>query len=142
VLARLFHLTGKPDWRARADAVLKAFAGQPDQLAGMPTLLAAADLLEEAVTVVIIGPQQAATGLTQAALGAPDPAVVVLRAADTGALPADHPAFGKTARPQESAIPHGATIPHGAVAYVCRRSVCGLPITDPAALSRTLRTRV
>jgi uncharacterized protein YyaL (SSP411 family) len=142
VLARLFHLTGNPDWRARAEAVLKAFAGQPDQLAGMPTLLAAADLLEEAVTVVIIGPQQAATGLTQAALRAPDPAVVVLRAADTGALPADHPAFGKTARPQESAIPHGATIPHGAVAYVCRRSVCGLPITDPAALSRTLRTRV
>ena len=55
VLARLFHLTGDPDWRARADAVLSAFAGQPDQLAGMPTLLAAADLLEEAASVVIAG---------------------------------------------------------------------------------------
>jgi uncharacterized protein YyaL (SSP411 family) len=160
VLARLFHLTGKPDWRARADAVLKAFAGQPDQLAGMPTLLAAADLLEEAATVVIVGapeavavvvgapeavavvvgaPEAAAVvvgapeavaGLAQAAIGAPDPAVVVLRAADTRALPSTHPAFGKTA---------GS---HPAVAYVCRRAVCGLPVADPAALSQKLRTRV
>ena len=127
VLARLFHLTGDPDWRIRASAVLSAFAGQPDQLAGMPTLLAAADLLEEAASVVIAG---ASTALLAAALSAPDPAVVVLRAADTGALPPDHPAFGKTA---------GS---HGAVAYVCRRNVCGLPITDPSALSQALRTRV
>ena len=55
VLARLFHLTGDPDWRTRTSAVLTAFAGQPDQLAGMPTLLAAADLLEEATSVVIAG---------------------------------------------------------------------------------------
>ena len=79
VLARLFHLTGDPAWRTRADAVLRAFAGQPDQLAGMPTLLAAADLLEEATSVVIVG--TASTPLLEAALQAPDPAVVVLRAA-------------------------------------------------------------
>jgi uncharacterized protein YyaL (SSP411 family) len=136
VLARLFHLTGNQDWRARADAVLQAFAGQPDQLAGMPTLLAAADLLDEAATVVIVGPPDAATGLVQAALGAPDPAVVVLQVSDTAALPPDHPAFGKPAHPQETASRHEA------VAYVCRRSVCGLPIADPAALSQALRTRV
>jgi uncharacterized protein len=127
VLARLFHLTGNPDWRARASAVLTAFAGQADQLAGMPSLLAAADLLEEAATVVIAGDS---TPLLAAALSAPDPAVVVLRAADTSALPPDHPAFGKTAGPV------------GAVAYVCRRNVCGLPISDPSALSQALRARV
>jgi uncharacterized protein YyaL (SSP411 family) len=127
VLARLFHLTGNPDWRTRASAVLTAFAGQPDQLAGMPTLLASADLLEEAATVVIAGD---AAPLLAAALSAPDPAVVVLRAADTSALPPDHPAFGKTAGPL------------GTIAYVCRRNVCGLPISDPLALSQALRTRV
>jgi uncharacterized protein len=127
VLGRLYHLTGNPEWRSRTAAVLTAFAGQPDQLAGMPTLLAAADLLEEAATVVIAGDSPA---LLKAALGAPDPAIVVLRAANTNQLPPDHPAFGKTA---------GSL---GAVAYVCRRNVCGLPITDPAALSQTLRTRV
>jgi uncharacterized protein YyaL (SSP411 family) len=110
VLARLFHLTGEPHWRTRADAVLSAFAGQPEQLAGMPTLLAAADFLAEAASVVI--------------------AVVVLRAPETAVLPPGHPAFGKTAGP------------HEAVAYVCRRNVCGLPIADPADLSQALRTRV
>ena len=126
VLARLFHLTGDPQWRTRGQAVLCAFAGQPDQLAGMPTLLGAADLLEEAASVVIAGSSAA---LEQAALAAPDPAVITLRASDAGALPVDHPAFGKTAGPD------------GAVAYVCRRSVCGLPIADPASLSRALRAR-
>ena len=127
VLARLFHLTGDPGWRVRASAVLTAFAGQPDQLSGMPTLLAAADLLEEATSVVIAGHSPA---LLAAALAAPDPAVVVLRAADTSTLPQDHPAFGKAAGP------------FGAVAYVCRRAVCGLPIADPSALAQALRTRV
>lgn len=128
VLARLFHLTGAADWRARADAVLTAFTGQADQLAGMPTLLAAADLLEEGASVVIVGADAAA--LVEAAGHAPDPAVMVLRARDTGALPADHPAHGKTAAA------------HEAVAYVCRRNVCGLPITNAASLSEALRTRV
>jgi uncharacterized protein YyaL (SSP411 family) len=127
VLARLFHLTGNPAWRAKASAVLTAFAGQPDQLAGMPTLLAAADLLEEAASVVIAGESAA---LLAAALRAPDPAVVLLRAAGPAMLPTDHPAFGKTAGPD------------GAVAYVCRRNVCSLPIADPSALSQALRTRV
>jgi uncharacterized protein YyaL (SSP411 family) len=128
VLARLFHLTGDANWRARADAVLTAFTGQADQLAGMPTLLAAADLLEEGASVVVVGTGSAT--LVEAALGAPDPAVMVLRAPDTGALPVGHPAHGKTAAPD------------GAAAYVCRRNVCGLPITDTVPLSQALRTRV
>jgi uncharacterized protein YyaL (SSP411 family) len=128
VLARLFHLTGDANWRARAEAVLTAFTGLTDQLAGMPTLLAGADLLEEGASVVIVGADSAA--LAEAASGAPDPAVIVLRAPHTGALPVGHPAHGKT------------TAPHGAAACVCRRNVCGLPITDAAALSQALRTRV
>jgi uncharacterized protein YyaL (SSP411 family) len=132
VLARLFHLTGNAGWRVRAEAVLTAFGGQADQLAGMPTLLAAADLLEEGAGVVVAGAPDAlaADALTAGALAAPDPAVVVLRGVDTDGLPADHPAFGKTA---------GAG---GASAFICRRAVCGLPITDPAVLARTLRTRI
>ena len=129
VFARLFHLTGDPEWRTRATAVLRAFGGQPDQLSGMPSLLAAADLLEEGASVVIAGEPATAAALARAALSAPDPAIVVLRAADTNALPSGHPAYGKTAGM------------HGATAYVCRRNVCGLPITDPAVLARTLGSR-
>lgn len=127
VFARLWHLTGDAGWRERAEALLRAFTGNPDQLAAMPTLLAAADALEEAVTVVVAG--ELAEPLAVVALCAADPAVVVLRARDPGQLPPEHPAFGK---------PTGA---QGAVAFVCRRQVCGLPISDGTALAVALSAR-
>jgi uncharacterized protein len=131
VFARLWHLTGDAEWRERTEALLRAFAGNPDQFAAMPTLLAAADLLEEAATVVIAGDPRhpLAQTLTSTALAAADPAVVVLRAANTTVLPADHPAFGKAA---------GA---EGAAAYVCRRNVCGLPMVDGTVLAAALSAR-
>jgi len=131
VFARLWHLTGETVWRDRADAVLRAFTGIPDQLAAMPTLLAAADLLEEAASTVITGPADSDVGhvLAAAALAGPDPATVVLRTPTADALPPSHPAHGKTG---------GA---HGAEAYVCRRNICGLPVTAPVALAHMLRTR-
>ncbi len=120
VLARLLHLTGDPAWRSRAEAVLSAFSGQPEQLSAMPTLLAAVDLLEEAASVVA-----SSAALLQAALRSPDPAVVVVHAG-TEALQPGHPAYSK---------------PAGPFAYVCRRNVCGLPIGDPEALAKALLTR-
>ncbi|MEO9189266.1 MAG: thioredoxin domain-containing protein [Acetobacteraceae bacterium] len=131
VFARLHHLTGAPIWRTRAEAVLRAFAGNRGQLAAMPTLLAAADLLEEAATIVIAGASD--HPLTEArlaaALAGPDPAVAVLRAPTADALPPGHPAHAKTAGQA------------GAAAFLCRRGTCGLPITDAAALARALRAR-
>jgi len=131
VFARLHDLTGAPVWRSRAEALLRAFSGNPDQFATMPTLLAAADLLEEGATVVIVGPldHPATEALAAAALASPDPTVVVLRAPAPDALAPDHPAYGKTA---------GAS---GAAAYLCRRGVCGLPVSDPGALANALRGR-
>jgi hypothetical protein len=131
VFARLWHLTGDAVWRERAEGVLRAFTGNPDQFAAMPTLLAAADLLEEAATVVVAGDPATspAAELAAVALGAADPAVVVLRAAEPSALPQDHPAFGKSAGQE------------GAAAFVCRRSVCGLPMLDGAALAEALSSR-
>ena len=129
VFARLFHLTSEAVWRDRTEALLRAFFTVPEQAAGMPGLLAAADLLENAATVVLAGAPQAPGVQTFAAvaLAAPDPAVVVLRAAAPDALPPGHPAAGK---------PLGAS---GAAAYVCRGGVCGLPIEDTQALAAALR---
>ena len=129
VFARLYHLTGETRWRARAEGVLTAFSGEPDQLAGMPTLLAAADLLEEGASVVVAGQGPLAERLAAAALAAPDPAVMVLRATDTAALPAAHPAHGKG--PMDGL----------AAAYVCRRETCSLPVSDAYALAAMLRSR-
>jgi hypothetical protein len=120
VFARLFHLTGETMWRERTEALLRAFTGTLDHLAQMPTLLAAADLLEEGATVVVVGDD----GLAATALASPDPATMVLRVAATEALPTTHPAYGKGGGP---------------AAYVCRRSVCSLPVANPAALADMLR---
>jgi uncharacterized protein YyaL (SSP411 family) len=54
----------------------------------------------------------------------------VLRARSLDLLPANHPAFGKTTGAQ------------GPTAYVCRRNVCGLPLTDGAMLAKALSARV
>jgi uncharacterized protein YyaL (SSP411 family) len=131
VFARLWHLTGDAGWRDRCEALLRAFTGNPDQLAAMPTLLAAADLLEEAATVVVAGERlhPFSRTLAAAAVASADPAVVVVRAYAPDALPQTHPAFGK---------PAGST---GAVAYVCRRNVCGLPIMDGEAVRSALTAR-
>ena len=70
--------------------------------------------------------------LASAALGAADPAMVVLRTDSLEALPAEHPAFGKSAGTG------------GATAYVCRHHVCELPrrlaccAADPPARAQRL----
>jgi uncharacterized protein YyaL (SSP411 family) len=129
VLARLYHLTGETVFRSRAEAVLTAFGGLGDSLAAAPTLLAAADLLEEGAVVVISGAPTAplSQALIATALASPDPAICVLRAAIPGDLPIFHPAHGKTTdRP---------------AAYLCRAGICGLPVTSPDALAAMLRLR-
>jgi uncharacterized protein YyaL (SSP411 family) len=127
IFARLFHQTGDAAWRRHAEALLAAFSGDERMLASMPTLLAAAALLENATTVVITGDTEspAAAALIHVALTAPDPALCVVRAPDTGRLAASHPAYGKPAG-------------DGAAAYVCRGTVCSLPVRSAAALRDAL----
>ncbi len=129
VLARLYHLTGIEIYRDRSRAAIAAFGGLGDRLTGCPTLLAAADLLEDGAVAVIAGARDlpATHALLDMALASPDPAIVVLRAPAADALPPAHPAHGKTA-------PSGH-----ALAYVCRGGVCGLPVETPAALAIALR---
>ena len=129
VLARLQHLTGGPRFRARAEAALLAYGGLGDSLSAAPGLLCAADLLEEATTVVVAGPPDHPTTLTllATALTAPDPTVCVLRAPPGSTLPPGHPAHGKPT--------------NGPAAFVCRNGTCGLPISDPATLAIALRSR-
>ena len=125
-MARLFHLTGDEFWRSRTVAVLRAFCGDRARLSTMPTLLAAADLLENAVTVVVAGPMdENAAALLNVGKTSADPRAVVLHAPYPDALPPSHPAFGKTAP--------GA-------AYVCRAGACSLPVSPPDALRALLRT--
>jgi uncharacterized protein YyaL (SSP411 family) len=120
--ARLLHLTGGAEFRAKAEAVLASFGGRVDMLAGAPVLLAAADMLANAACVVVTGES---LPLRQAALAAADPAVVVLSVSAGASLPPSHPAHGKT-----GAVP---------AAFICQGAVCALPVTTPAALRAGLR---
>jgi uncharacterized protein YyaL (SSP411 family) len=128
VLARLYHLTGEAAWRSRAEAVITAFSGSRDNLVGMPTLLAAADLLQNGASVVVTGPAHhpLAGALLAVARRCADPAVAVLWTAG-GDLPRTHPAHGKTVGPADAA------------AYLCRGETCGLPTDDPQELAQQLR---
>jgi hypothetical protein len=129
VCARLYHLTGIEIWRSRAAAAITAFGGLGDRLTGCPTLLVAADLLDDGAIAVIAGAVDlpATEALVATALAFPDPAVVVLRATDVGSLPPNHPAHGKTAPPGR------------ALAFVCRGGVCGPPVETQAELVVALR---
>ena len=130
VLARLHHLTGEVGFRARAQALLGAYGGLGQDWQAAPSLLAAADLLEEAAVVVVTGPADAPAtrDLVATVLAAPDPAICLLRAPAAEDVPPGHPAYGKTAA-------------GGSAAYVCRAGMCGLALRDPAILAATLRRR-
>jgi uncharacterized protein len=123
VLAMLFHLTGKDEYRARAEALIAAFSGELERNAlAMPVLMTGQILLEDAVQVVVTGDSARGQALARAAWQAPQPNLVFQHIADPAALPDGHPAKGKTA-------PDGAP-----AAFVCRGPVCSLPIADPQAL--------
>jgi hypothetical protein len=128
--ARLFHLTGDTAWRDQSERIIAAFSGATDQLAGMVTLLAASDLLQNATVVAIAGDplSRGYHALLQTALTAADPTVVVLHAPTGHALPLNHPAHGKTALNGQAA------------AYLCRNQTCGLPITDAMTLHNNLNS--
>jgi uncharacterized protein YyaL (SSP411 family) len=128
LLARLFHLTGEAAYRDRARAVVEAFAARFDQPTASATLLAAAELLEDGVVVVVAGDPglPAFRDLLAEALASCDPACCVLRLSPGTILPQTHPAYGKMA-------PDGT-----ALAYVCRGATCLPPIDNAATLRRTL----
>ncbi len=130
VLARLWHLTGEDRYRQRAEAVIGAFAGEVNRnVFPLSTLINAAELLQEAAQVVILGDRAEAGGaaLLAALRRRSQPNLVLQVLGDGESLPSGHPASGKTA------------VNGSATAYVCRGMTCSLPITDPDELLAALR---
>ena len=130
VLARLWYLTGEERYRARAEAVIGAFAGETERnVFPLSTLINAAEVLQQAVQVVILGePDGEERAALLAALRQRSQPNLVLQVLEGAAsLPAGHPASGKSA------------VEGAATAYVCRGTSCSLPITDPSELDVALR---
>jgi uncharacterized protein YyaL (SSP411 family) len=124
-LARLWLHTGEDAYRARAEDIVRFFAGEIRTNAfSFASLMDASVFLAGATQVAVVGdPADPATRALHAAAfrgAATDRVVQVV--APGAALPDGHPATGK------------GTVEGAPAAYVCRGPVCALPITDPDAL--------
>ena len=129
VLARLFYLTGKADYRERAGAIVRAFSGELERNAmAMPLLFNANEMLAGAVQIAICGEAGAddTAALAAAAQSVSVPNRVTMVVAPGDELPTAHPAAGK------------GIVDGRAAAYVCRGMTCTLPITEPTALAAEL----
>ncbi|MGB8275568.1 MAG: thioredoxin domain-containing protein [Alphaproteobacteria bacterium] len=129
VLARLYHLTGKPEYAERARGAIAAFSGGiAENFFSLPTLLNASELLRGAVEIVLVGPSanREQHPLARAAFACSLPNRVMQMFPEKAGVPATHPAFGRSA------------IDGKMTAYVCRAGTCSLPITEPEALAAAL----
>jgi len=129
VLARLFLLTGKEDYRSRAEALVEIFSGEASQsFPNMASLLNGWDLLQSARQLVVVG--QSDDPITESMLRAAARTglgtLVLLRLEPGEPLPAVHPAFGKTDVSKPTA-------------YLCQGQTCGLPVYDAPSLTHALQ---
>jgi uncharacterized protein YyaL (SSP411 family) len=119
VLTRLAILTGDDGYRERAEAIIRAFAGEVSRnFFPLATLINNAELAAKPLQIVLAGEPQdpAFAALRRAVYTASLPNAVVQALPPSHELPVGHPAFGKGLVDGEPA------------AYVCEGPVCSLPI--------------
>ena len=125
VLTRLAILTGDADYRDRAEALIRAFAGEvPRNFFPLATLINNAELAQKPVQIVLVGnsTDPGFAALHRAVYQVSLPRRVVQAVPPGQTLPADHPAFGK------------GLVDGKAAAYVCEGPVCSLPIVETQQL--------
>jgi uncharacterized protein YyaL (SSP411 family) len=130
VLARLYFLTGDDRYRAQAEAIIAAFSGAVLRTVfPFATLINAADFLQNATQIVLVGRAGDATleELARQVYARSLPNRLVMRIAPEEQLPQGHPAYGK------------GLVQGKPAAYICRGQTCSLPITEPAALMKALQ---
>ncbi len=129
VLVRLALMTGKSDYRDRAEQLITTFmAEEANHNLHHPTLLIAWEMLARGTQIVIAGDpgSDATKALARVALTSPNRLSVVTHVAPDQTLPADHAAAGK------------GMVDGKPAAYVCVGPTCSLPVTDPADLADAL----
>jgi hypothetical protein len=130
--ARLFYLTGKAEYRDKAERIVRTFSGELQRnFFPLASLLNGNEDLQRGLQVVIRGrrDEPGTEALLRAVNGVSLPTRIVTMVPPGAALPEGHPAVGKEA------------VDGRATAYVCEGPVCSLPFTDPEALAADLRAR-
>jgi uncharacterized protein len=131
-LVRLHALTGEEGYGFKAEALIRAFAGELERDAfSLSTYLNGIDLWAHGQQIVIVADRHAkeTAPFLAAVYGVslPNRILTVIRPGE--ALPPRHPAFGK------------GQIDNKPTAYLCRGQTCSLPITAPSELEQALRER-
>jgi uncharacterized protein YyaL (SSP411 family) len=128
-LAALYLWTGEERYRARAEAILRAFAGAmaTNVLAHTGLLAAELDLLAPPHIVLIVPEGSDASTLRRALHEVSLPGAVIQGMRAGEALPASSPAYGKTAIDGKPTV------------YVCIGPQCSLPVTETSALVDTVK---
>jgi uncharacterized protein YyaL (SSP411 family) len=122
-LTRLYHLTGEEDYRRRADQLVAAFgaAAAANPFAHATFLSAAAAHLDPVQAAIIGTPEGSAEqALFRAVTALPVVRPIVQFIEPQNALPAHHPAHGK------SQLGGRPTL------YLCRGTRCASPVIEPA----------
>ncbi|HEX3810618.1 MAG TPA: thioredoxin domain-containing protein [Rhizomicrobium sp.] len=130
VLNKLYLATMDSLYRDRANALVQAFAGEVGRTGiSMGTYLNGLENVMTGLHIVIVGPVNSPKthDLVNAVLGRSLPTRQLMVVSPTQRLPEGHPAQGKI---MEGGQP---------TAYVCQRTSCSAPITNPVALSQILQ---
>ncbi len=128
-LARLWHLTGETQYRARAEATVAAFSGELQRIfSALSSLLLGNELLQDAQQLVVVGDFEdpKMQELLAARWEVSAATLVLLPLAPGAELPPRHPAHGK------------GLVDGQPAAYLCRGPRCSLPLTEPQALKEAL----
>ncbi|MGB6350445.1 MAG: thioredoxin domain-containing protein [Pseudolabrys sp.] len=124
-LVRLAILAGDDKWREKSDRLIDGILSAAERnLFGHMALLNALDLRLRGAEIIAVGSE--AERFAQAALKLPFLDRVVLRAANTGDLPAAHPAQEKLKGAQASAV------------FICVGERCSLPVTNPDQIAQAI----
>jgi len=129
-LAKLYYLTGKHHYRERAEAILLAFSGElASNFFPFATLLNAAEFLQSAVQIAIIGNRKDKDCIDLLSEIYQQNLInkVITVIPPGGKLAGTHPAFGKT------------QVNNSATVYICQGTTCSLPITTAKELKHFFR---
>jgi len=130
LLGRLQLVTAEKIYRDRCNALIDAFSGEaPRAYMSMASFFAGLELVITGLQIVVIGPLTSPKTheLVAAVVGRSLPSRTLLVVDPTQTIAEGHPAFGKK---MENGQP---------TAYICQRSTCSAPITNPVTLSQVLQ---
>jgi uncharacterized protein YyaL (SSP411 family) len=127
LFTKLSMMNGDPQWQARADELIRAFAGELNHnIFPLGSYLTSFATRLGLTQIVLVGAHGETDALARVVLAEALPTRALMRVQDGRLLPASHPAHGKV---QRDGLP---------TAYVCQGETCSLPITDAAHLKSAL----